>query len=279
MDGVRAMRVLGLMAGLAVGGCANAPLEQGGTLSSYADLKPSNGVLTQAALRANKEQVLAARTVRIVPTRFTPAALEVPFTDKQRALVANAVDRALCAGLSERFEVVAADQPADLTVRASVTHITRTDATMVAVSKGLGIAKSVVLPDVIAPTPRLPIGLGSLSMEAGAYGPSGDQVVAMTWARGASALVGASRAAEEGDAYVLAAEFGADFSRLVATGDTPFGKMPDLPSAEKIGAALKGTPKHPACAAFGRTPGFADMVGDGLGLPPDWTDKGAAPAP
>jgi hypothetical protein len=115
-------------------------------------------------------------------------------------------------------------------------------------------------------------------MEAGAYGPSGDQIVAMTWARGASALVGSSRIAEEGDAYILAAEFGADFSKLVATGDTPFGKMPELPSAEKIGQALKGKPKHEACAAFGRTQGFADMVGDGLGLPPDWTDKGAAPA-
>lgn len=273
----RVLRCLGFLTVLTLGGCANAPLEQGGTLSSYADLKTSNGVLTKSALRANKEQVLAAHTVRIVPTQFTATALETPFTDKQRALVANAVDRALCAGLSERFEVVGPDAPADLTIRASVTHVTRTDPTMVAVSKGLGVAKSVVLPDVIAPTPRLPIGLGSLSMEAGAYGPSGDQVVAMTWARGASALVGSSRIAEEGDAYVLAAEFGADFSKLVATGDTPFGKMPELPSAEKIRMALSGTPKHAACAAFGRTPGFADMVGDGLGLPPAWTDKGSAP--
>ncbi|WP_250152430.1 DUF3313 domain-containing protein [Ancylobacter radicis] len=268
---------MGVLTSLMIGGCANAPLEQGGTLSSYSDLAPSNGALTRAALRANKEQVLAARTVRIVPTQFTPAALATPFTPKQRAIVTNAVDRALCAGLSERFEVVAADAPADLTVRASVTHVTRTDATMVGVSKGLGIAKSVFLPDFIAPTPRLPIGLGSLSMEAGAYGPSGHQIVAMTWARGASALVGASRVAEEGDAYVLAAEFGADFSKLVSTGDTPFGKLPDMPSQEKIQMALKGTPKYPACAVFGRAPGFADLVGDGLGLPPDWTDKGAAP--
>ncbi|MEY9879172.1 hypothetical protein [Bradyrhizobium sp. CCBAU 25338] len=37
-----------------------------------------------------------------------------------------------------------------------------------------------------------------------------------------------------------------------------------------------GAPKYVACEAFGRFPGFA---GQGLGLPPAWTDSGAKESP
>ncbi|WP_350449215.1 DUF3313 family protein, partial [Escherichia coli] len=53
-----------------------------------------------------------------MPTSFARATATVPLTVVQRRLVANAVDRALCAGLSERFHVVGPAQPADLTVHA-----------------------------------------------------------------------------------------------------------------------------------------------------------------
>ena len=66
------------------------------------------------------------------------------------------------------------------------------------------------------------------------------------------------------------------FEKLLVKGETPFGKLPSLPSIEKLGASLGGAPKYPACEAFGRSPGLVGMLGDGIGLPPDWTDKGAA---
>ncbi len=63
----------------------------------------------------DKDAVLAARTVRVVPTVFSDGARLDSITDDQRKLVANAIDRSLCIGLSERLEVVPASQPADLT--------------------------------------------------------------------------------------------------------------------------------------------------------------------
>jgi len=116
-----------MLLGLPAVGCATAPLNQAGSLRSYADLKPSDGMLTRSLLRVSKNDVLAAKTVRIVSTEFPVPAAGTPLTPEQRGLVANAVDRTLCAGLSERFEIVEPSQPADLTVHAVVTHVMPTD--------------------------------------------------------------------------------------------------------------------------------------------------------
>ena len=66
-----------MLAGIAIGalsGCASAPMTRGGSLSSYERLKPSDGLLTKSLLHVDKEQVLAARSVRIWPTVFAPGA-------------------------------------------------------------------------------------------------------------------------------------------------------------------------------------------------------------
>lgn len=254
--------------------CATAPLEQAGSLRSYNDLKPSNGLVTRSLLNLNKEDVLAARTVKIVPTEFASTTSSVPFTATQRKLVTNAVDRSLCAGLSQRFEVVSSSEPADLTIQTIITHAVPTDVAAVGVSKGASIAKTILLPGVPVPIPRVPIGLGSLSLEAEARSDTGEQKAAMVWGRGATAL-GSGRMSEEGDAYTLAAAFGEDFSKMLVTGATPFGGTPSLPPIESLGPLLGGAHKYPACEAFGRFPGLVGMVGDQMALPPDWTDKGA----
>lgn len=264
-----------MLLGLPVAGCATAPLNQAGSLRSYADLKPSDGVLTRSLLRVSKNDVLAAKTVRIVPTEFPMPPAGTPLTPEQRSLVANAVDRTLCSGLSERFEVVEPSQPADLTVHAVVTHVVPTDPVAAGLSKGASVAKSVLLPGVPVPIPRIPIGLGSLSLEAEARNQQGEQKAAMIWGRGANAFLGSGRISQEGDAYDLAAAFGDDFSELLVKGKTPFGAVPSTPSIERLGALLGRAPKYPACEAFGKSPGLIGMIGGGIGLPPDWTDKGA----
>ena len=258
-----------------MGGCASAPLDRAGSLQSYDDLAPSDGILTRSLLKVSKDDVLAAKTVRIIPTAFSDPAGATPFTPQQRSLVTNAVDRSLCTGLSERFQVVSAWAPADLTVHAVVTQIKATDPVAAGLSKGASVAKSVVLPGVPVPVPRIPIGLGSLSLEAEARDPNGQQKAAMIWGRGANAFLGSGRVSEEGDAYGLAAEFGGDFSKMLVTGKTPFGGLPSMPSFERVGMLLGGSPKYPACEAFGRHPGVAGLIGEGIGLPPDWTDKGS----
>jgi hypothetical protein len=264
-----------ILLALLTAGCATAPLDQAGSLRSYDSLKPSNGLLTRSLLNVSKDDVLAAKTVRIIPTEFSAPAARTPFTPAQRGLVTNAVDRTLCIGLGERFVIVGPSEPADLTVHAVVTHVLPTDPVAAGLSKGASVAKSVLLPGVPVPIPRIPIGMGSLSLEAEARDIRGSPKAAMIWARAANALLDSPRMSEEGDAYILAAAFGGDFSQLLVTGATPFGARPSLPSIEKLGLLLGGAAKYPACEAFGKSPGLVGLIGENVGLPPDWTDKGA----
>lgn len=253
-------------------GCATAPLTRGGSLSSYNDMAPSDGVLAKSLVRVSKEDVLAAKTVRLVPTAFAPAASPT-LSQEQRALVANAVDRALCAGLSDRFVVVGPSQPADLITHVIVTQAAPTNEVAAGTSKVVSVLPSAL--GVPVPVPRVPIGLGSLSLEAEAQDRAGRQQAALIWARGANAFTNSPMASAAGDAYDLAGSFAGDFSQLLITGASPFGSTPSLPSFDKLTSSLGGKPKYEACEAFGRGPGVVGMVAGGLGLPPEWSDKGA----
>jgi hypothetical protein len=95
------------------------------------------------------------------------------------------------------------------------------------------VAPSILLPGVPVPVPRIPVGLGSLTVEAEARDRSGSQQAAMIWGRGANSFTSAPRGSNAGDAYELATAFGDDFSRLLVTGASPFGKLPPLPSLQK----------------------------------------------
>jgi Protein of unknown function (DUF3313) len=125
------------------------------------------------------------------------------------------------------------------------------------------------------PSLRFPIGLGGLALEAEAVDRTGRQTAAMVWARGADSLTSRPRVSPAGDAYDLAASFGNDFSKLLVTGASPFKTLPSPPSMRRLGSLLGGAPKESACEAFGRGPGVAGLVGGAIGLPPEWTDKGA----
>lgn len=265
--------VLAMAAVFLLSGCATAPLTKGGSLSSYDNMAPSDGVLAKSLVRVSKDYVLAARTVRIAPATF-PKAASPTLSQEQRGLVANAVDRALCIGLSERFQVVGPDQPADLTTRVIVTQAAPTNEVAAGASKVVSIVPAAL--GVMAPIPRLPVGLGSLTLEAEAHDRAGKQQAAMIWARGANSFTNSPTVSTAGDAYDLAGIFAGDFSDLLIKGESPFGKAPSLPSFDKLGASLGGKPKYEACEAFGRGPGVAGMVAGGLGLPPEWSDKGAS---
>jgi Protein of unknown function (DUF3313) len=277
---------LGLAAFVSVGGCAAVPTETAGMLSSYADLAPSDGLLTHARVAVNKDDVLAASTVRIIPTTFSDAAAQVALSDAQRSLLAAVVDRSVCVGLSDRFHVAAPGEAADLSVHAAITYIGLTDARVAAASRvmaiGASVAEGVYLPNnpIPIPSPRIPVGMGGLAVEAEALDHNGHQAAAMVWARGADAFTTKPKVSVEGDAYDMAKAFGDDFSRLLVTGASPFKHLPHLPSGNTIKAMFGGAPKEAACDAFGRGPGVVGLVGDAVGLPPEWTDKGApAPAP
>ncbi|NLS18049.1 DUF3313 domain-containing protein [Rhizobium sp. P40RR-XXII] len=261
-----------------LGGCAAAPLDRAGSLRSYDGLTRSDGLVAHSLLRVSRDDVLTAKTVKIVPAAFSMRAESAAFTPEQRNLVTNAVDRALCSGLSERFVVVGLSESADLTIRAVVTQVKATNATAVGVSKVASVGKSILLPGVPVPVPRIPIGMGSLSLEAEALDPQGVQKAVMIWGRGANALLDSGTVAREGDAYSLAAKFGGDFSKMLVKGKTPFGATPSFPSRAKLASLVGRAPKYEACKVFGKSPGVKGFVGARLGLPPAWTDKAPADA-
>lgn len=259
--------------------CAGASLTESGRLSSYAGLTPSDGVMTKTKVRVEKPAVLAARTVRLEPTTVADGARASGLTNRQLDLVSNAIDRSICRNLSRRFTVVGPGQAADLEVHAVVTNVGKTDTTAAGASVVANVGGAVVgaATGVPAPVPRVPIGMGSLSVEAEARTRGGRQVAALVWARGADAFLTKARVAPEGDAHTLANAFAEDFAKLILTGNDPIADpAPMLPTAQGVGEYFGRSPKHDACKAFGRHPGIADTIGGAIGLPPAWTDDGAA---
>jgi hypothetical protein len=254
-----------------VAGCATAQLETSGSLASYNGLVPADGITTKSKMRVDKADVLAARSVSIIPTSFSNSASQAALTAKQRRVIANAVDRSVCIGLSDRFTIVPSGQPADLTVHITVTHVTVTDAAAAGAAKVASAAPMFISAGFPIVVPRIPYGMGSLSVEAEARDIQGQQKAAFVWARGADSLTSAPRVAASGDAYDLADEFGADFSKLLITGDNPFDKKLSIPSAQRVKSAFGGQPKYAACDAFGRT-GIPAFIGRRLGAPPEWND-------
>ena len=263
--------VIGFLPILCLAGCANVPLQQGTSLTSYQGLAAHKGLLTKAAMKADRDTLLEARTVRIIPTEFSPAAATMVKEPRDLRLVTNAIDRSLCVSLSDRLEVVGYGENADLTVHANVTALVPTNVVASGVAVATSFGSSMVLPVSL---PRLPLGLGGIAVEAEALGTDGTQKAAMLWARGANSITEKPRMSQIGDAYSLASKFGDDFAKLVVNGKSPFGRWPEVPSGQKIRSILGGKAKYAACRTFGRAPGMAGLITGKFGLPPGWSDKG-----
>ncbi|WP_105431382.1 DUF3313 domain-containing protein [Neorhizobium sp. T6_25] len=255
---------------LSVFGCAAVPLEQANSLTSYESLTSHNGRLTKANYKVSSGDLGAIKTIYIAPTMVSGAAVHSIKNPSDRALVANVISRALCVGVSDHFEVVRSKEDADLIVHATITQIVPTNATMAGLSTATSLGASVFSS---VPVPRLPMGLGGLSVEAEATTREGKQVGAMVWAKGANFMTTSARVSQIGDAYSLGASFGGDFSKMLVTGKSPFKALPKIPSGQRIKSGLGGKPKYPACDLFGRSPGLKDFAASQVGMPPSWTDK------
>ena len=199
--------------------------------------------------------------------------------------MANAADRALCYELSLRYDVVSG-RDADLTVRAAVTRVELTGlpgaGATIAASGAITIASQlgVGFADAVGriPVPRVPIGLGSLTVEAEALDRRHEQRAAMIWGGAANSFTSQPRFSPISDAYDLAGEFGQDFGFYLATGQDPFKAPLTLPTYDRLRITVLGeAPLDPDCEAFGRAPGVDGILGDYIGLPPEFGDKGAPP--
>lgn len=237
---------------------------------SYSRLSLEKGTLSKRRTYVDSAALSPLRTATIIPTGFTrEAALRVEAPDDRR-MVANILDRALCISLSDRFDMVPYGQVADFTVRAVVTELVPTDKVAAGASAALTLGTGFALP---VATPRLPIGLGGIAVEAEAVDHSGNQLAATVWARGANSILNTAHVSEVGDAYSLAATFGSEFSKLLVDGKDRNGPDFSLPSAHRIQSWFGGKPKYSMCETFGRSPGLVGLIASRFGTPPKWTDK------
>ncbi len=267
----------------ALSACGTVLLNDVGSLSRYDRLRASTEASTTARLYADAGALAGTKTVRIIPTQF-PAAVAgaAGISEAERRLVANNADRALCYELSLRYDVVSS-RNADLTVRAQVTRIDQTGligagatigtsaAVTVAGQVGIGFAEGLGR----IPIPRVPIGLGSLTVEAEALDRRHEQRAAMVWGGAANSFTSQPRYSRISDAYDLAGDFGQDFGFYLATGEDPFKAALTLPNWDRIRVTTLGeAPLDPDCEAYGRAPGVDGILTDYIGLPPDYSDKG-----
>ncbi|RCS23484.1 DUF3313 domain-containing protein [Phyllobacterium salinisoli] len=270
---------LALPVALAATGCASVPLKEGGTLTSYSNLGAPKGKLGKSRNFVDGQGLAVMRTARIVPTTFVYSAASRVKTQADRSLVSNALDRTLCVALSDRYQMVPADQPADLTIRSVITDVVPTNKTMAGIATVVTVGGGFAIPSNVpfVSVPRLPFGLGGLAVEAEAIDRGGVQRAAMVWARGANSIQDNPRVSEVGDAYTLASKFSDDFSKMLVKGKEPKGLDISLPSRQRMKSWLGGKPKYAACDAYGRAPGLLGAVAANYGAPPQWTDKKRKP--
>lgn len=261
--------VAGLLVVLALAGCSSVPLTQSGTLSTYQGLGPVEGRISKSRSFADTPAILAAQTVSISPTRLSPLASSRLHDAGNDRLVSNALDRAMCIDLSDKYRVVGPGEAADLTVHAVITDIVPTSKAVAGLSTAVTLGTSFVLPVGV---PRLPIGLGGLAVEAEAVDARGAQRAAIVWSRGANSITNTARVSEVGDAYGLASSFASQFSEILVKGRKSSGLDLSLPSGQKLKSQLGGKPKNAACEAFGRAPGLGGVLSGVVGAPPSWTD-------
>jgi hypothetical protein len=230
--------------------CASSAPPTSGILTSYSGLTRTKAHRAQALTRADSIALAAAKTVRIETVTFAEDA-QSKATPAQRALLANAMERALC----KRFNVTTAADGADLTIKTVVTRIKPTNAA----AAGLSLAVSA---SILPFAPRIPVGLGGFSAEAEAIQPDGGQAAAMVWSRDAD-ILGGKRVSAIGDAYDLSISFTHDLVKLLAN-----------PAADRDARspARLDTSGSAACSIYGQGPGIVGAVGGLLGASPKMTD-------
>jgi Protein of unknown function (DUF3313) len=256
----------------AFAGCNDATVKTSGALTSYEKLTKKNGLFARTYIQVNQDALSRSRTLRIIPLGFSVQASGAALTGQQQALIANAISRTLCNSLNGRFQIVGENQPADLTLNGAITFAGVTNPKAAGVSSAGSAALSAAgVPFV----PRLPVGMGALSVEIEAIDARGEQAAVMVWARKADAFTSRARVSAAGDAYDLASTFANDFSALMTKGSKSGLVKLSLPTAKSIKYAINGKPTTGACAIFGKAPGLAGSIAKSFAAPPEWNDKGA----
>ena len=200
---------------LTLGACATAAPDRSGFLSGYEGLQVRDKA-GRAQIREFRDPaaLTKVRKVSLVPAVLSEGAdTRSPMTAQERNVVLREIDAQLCFELSERFEIVPAEQ-ADADVRAAVTWFEPTGRFASAASAASGF----FIPGPIGL--RVPGTLGGLGVEAEMRATSGNgQIAAIAWARRAMAVGTDNPSLSRlGDALQFAEPF-ADAAAAVMTPD------------------------------------------------------------
>jgi hypothetical protein len=160
-----------------VSGCAESDLTQTGALSSYDQLRPADGLVTKSMVKADRDRLKTIRSVHFAGLDYALVAQTPGLSDAERQLIRTALNRSLCNQLAAHFTIVPSEADADLTINGAITLAKSTNSVAASASAVTSAATTVLL---YTPLPaRLPIGMGSLSIEAEARDAKGSQVAAM----------------------------------------------------------------------------------------------------
>ncbi|MCU0881213.1 MAG: DUF3313 domain-containing protein [Hyphomonadaceae bacterium] len=203
--------------------CATRPPTQTGFLNDYATMEAApDTVRAQITQRRDPAVASAIARVRIAPPVLAPGVvLDPAISPDELALVTMELERRLCFELSRRYAIGGAEDADAARIEVAVSDIGRTSA-------GASLVSAVASRAIPGPgSVRLPVGRGSLIVEARAVDGQGREGAAMVWSRGAGLAFDRGSLSEVGDAHRYSGAFAEDFTQWLAGSERPEGQVPD----------------------------------------------------
>jgi hypothetical protein len=244
-------------------GCATAPKGGAGSLIA-SDVRlevERDRPQSSRQQRIDRAAIAQAKTLHVAPPRFADGA-DTALSPREREVILAGVGRALCTRTSKFFEVVAAEQPADIVLRSEVTGVGLTNR---------GVAGASLVVGALSPipfTPRLPAGMGGLSADVVASAADGARVLEFRWAQGANAFTTDATPSRLGDAYALTDVLARDVRRLLR--DEGDGRR-----RERVDAPVRRRSKEACLASFGRIEAGKRLARLALPLTPEFVEAKA----
>lgn len=241
-------------------GCAMAPKGVSGSLiGSDARLETERDrPHSSRQQRIDRAAIAEARTLRIAPARFADGA-DTALLPREREVILAGVGRALCSRTAPYFQIVAADEPADIVLASEITGIGLTNRGAAGASLVVGALSPIPF------TPRLPAGMGGLRADVVAHATGGSSVLELRWAQGANAFTTDATPSRLGDAYELSDMLARDVRHLLR--DQGDGRRRD-----RVDQPTRRRSMDACLASFGRIEAGTRLARLALPLTPEFVE-------
>jgi hypothetical protein len=223
-----------ILAAAVLAGCATQAPTRTGFLADYTTMAPAPDTVRAQIIQRRDAAVAGPITrVRIATPVLAPGVtLDPAISPDEFALVTGELERRLCFELSRRYGIGARDDQDAALVEVAVSDIGRTSA-------GASVVSAVASRAIPGPgSVRLPVGRGSLIVEARAVDQQGREGVAMVWSRGAGVAFDRGSLSEVGDAHRYSGAFAEDFTEWLAGSDRAESPVPDPDPCQAYGPRI-----------------------------------------